>query len=524
MNFLAYTGLWVQLVTVILYLILLHQDITLPINLKTLLFLSLIPTLYIYGNNAQAKANGKKRFDIGQGLGRSRQMDPRYWSNKHKLQYPDIPKELMGTPEHSLILGKKNGKYIRVKIKDDYTPAHWLVIGGSGSGKSSAHIIPTLLNNDDKLVWAIDIKGELNQLTVDPKNDHIRIVNPTNRDTYGVDVFGTITKNNITEIMQQISHTIVGISHREKDPFWKNSARSMLISCLIYGFKNGKTEFIDIIDWILSKPIKQTVNEVIDNSNQLSPEYKYMVQFKDMADETISGVFSELATHIAIFANDEDLRYCLKFNPNRITPDELKKGNSVYLVIPEEKLTVYGEFTRICVNLTLHEMNTYDGKKPVLFVLDELGRLLSAGKLEALLDAYKTGRSRKIVLVAATQSVEGLNLSDGEIADLVSNNEFISILSAKSSKTMKLIQDWGGKYQERNINWTTMRGYRRASTNYNDKPIIDTSDLITLQQSGEEILISPWGYMRYKKAPWYKDKKLITKVNSIKERRKSYEK
>ena len=46
---------------------------------------------------------------------------------------------------------------------------------------------------------------------------------------------------------------------------------------------------------------------------------------------------------------------------------------------------------------------------------------------------------------------------------------------------------------------------------------ITPADLMYLQTSGEEILISPYGYYRLKKCPYYADKKLSSIAKNVEE-------
>ena len=46
------------------------------------------------------------------------------------------------------------------------------------------------------------------------------------------------------------------------------------------------------------------------------------------------------------------------------------------------------------------------------------------------------------------------------------------------------------------------------SISYDYHNIVEPADLMTLAQTGESILISPYGYARIEKTPYYKDSKI----------------
>lgn len=96
---------------------------------------------------------------------------------------------------------------------------------------------------------------------------------------------------------------------------------------------------------------------------------------------------------------------------------------------------------QLIINQTLSQLEKRpEDSEPVIFVIDELPRILSAGKLDRLLDGARTLRSRKVCLFLITQSTEALMsaFTENEVADLISNCPYVIVLSASSSKTQNL--------------------------------------------------------------------------------------
>ena len=116
-------------------------------------------------------------------------------------------------------------------------------------------------------------------------------------------------------------------------------------------------------------------------------------------------------------------------------------------------------------------------------------------------------RSRKVTLFLITQSIEALMnaYTENEVADLISNCPYIVVLSASSVKTQEAIISWCGRYYEKKTSFN--QGYKSNSkgTAYEKENIIEGSDLMTLPLTNEAILITPYGYSRIKKTPYYKD-------------------
>ena len=525
-----YTGLWTQPVAMgIEFKLLSLQDSGIHITGQTLISmtaLSLLPAFYIYMSNNIARSGGKKKFGLLDAF--EGKPEPYYSTKKQSAMYPEVPQQLIaGSKPSGIVLGKYRGKYVCRPVEQD---GHYLIIGGSGSGKSSALIIPTLLINNGVPAFVLDIKGELNRLAKKKGDARVHIFNPNDRRSYGYDPFYNLkkesTEQEILETMQMVTFSLISLSANVKDPFWKISARNMLCGLMIYHYKRGKHNLVDIMDAILGQSIKASIQEVMTGSEPTTAEYRYLVAFSDLADETISGIYAEMASNIIVFANDQDIRYALKHNSLKCSPVDLENGNSIYVVIREDKLTAYNQVLQLIINQTLNALERRPEKsEPILFLIDELPRILSARKIERLLDASRTLRSRNVRLILVTQSVEALMTvySENEVVDLISNCNYKIVLDASSQKTQHMIREWCGKYRELKKTWNGAGTKQKTGVSFEEKPIVEESDLMTLAQTGEVILICPYGYFRIQKTPYYRDKNLKKLADEVAEYNKTVE-
>ncbi len=440
---------------------------------------------------------------------------------KKKAMYPKIEEGLLYKVPTGIVFGKdkQTNRYVCKDLKED---GHIFLIGGSGSGKSSCNVIPSLLANPTVRKFAVDIKGELSFKTAKYGDENTLVFNPANRNTYGYNPFYALNKDSTTqdilEVMQNIAYSLISLPADLKDPFWKTSARNLLIGLLIFNYKNGFVDFVSIVDEILKKPVKESIEGVMDKANPNSVEYRYIVQFSNMEDETLGGIVAEMNNHIIVFANDQDIRYAFKDNGCKLNPHKLEEGCSIYLSIKEEKLSAYYDVLQLIINQTLAELEKRpEYSEPIIMCIDELPRILSAGKLDRLLDAARTLRSRKVCLFLITQSTEALMsaFTENEVADLISNCPYIIVLSATSIKTQKSVCSWCGKYKVRKQTWNGTGKDAKISVSFDEKDIVEPSDLMTLKNTGEAILITPYGYCRVKKVPWYRDKFFKLRAESI---------
>ena len=428
---------------------------------------------------------------------------------KHMAQQKKVYRKLRSSKPDGILFGKQGASYIRKPIKED---GHVLIIGGSGSGKSSCGVIPTILANLGTAVFAVDIKGELSYKATMRTNPKNMVFDPSDRSSCGYDPLYNLKPGcgsmEIYDTMRSIAEALVPLPADIKDPFWKNSARNLLAGLLIYFYKTGTRNFINIVDKIFSKPIQDSVKEIMECSDVDSAERKYMVQFAGLTEETFGGIVTELNNHLLLFANDQDIRFALRDNPNKANPEMLNTGYSIYLAIQESKLTTYYDFFQLVLNQVFYEMEQRpENAEPVLFILDELPRILSAGKIERLLDGAKTLRSRKVTLYLIIQSVEALMTAykESQATDLISNCMYIMILDANSIKTQKMIIEWAGKYLHRKKSWNSGSSKSSVSISFEEKNLIDSTDIMQLKDKKKIMLVSPYGFYIIDKNPYYID-------------------
>lgn len=463
-----------------------------PSHIVLLAFFSCIPWLLIMAETA-GKPNKDKAM-----------------TGKKEAMYPPLAKRIQNKDPVGLVLGKsKNSKVYACKNPNE--DGHGLIIGGSGSGKSSGPAIESIIAyiRDGFHVFVLDIKSELSYKAA--KFSEVIRFNPLDRNTWGYDPLYTLNDKSsaqqIYETMQIITASLISLPADIKDPFWKLSARSLCLGQLIYFYKTGYKNLVDIIDQMLARPTKQIIEEVINTASPQSIEYRTLVQFSSMADETLGGIIAEINNHISIFVNDQDVRYAFKNNPQKFSPLSLEE-NSIFLSIPEHKLTAYYDVLQLIINQTLAQMEQRpEDSEPILMVLDELPRILSAGKIERLLDGARTLRSRRVTLFMITQSLEALMTAytENEVDDLVGNCSYMIFLDSKSKKTQQAMINWAGKYLIRKQSWNSAKRNYNTSISFDEKDILNAGDLMSLRLSEEAIIITPYGYNRVRKCPWFND-------------------
>lgn len=513
----VFSGIWIIPATIIIGESFKTHFPSIPVHygLEQEVLLGLIIVIFVLAANGLTLENGKplKAYHLFDAFNLKRDL----YAQRHKPHseiYPPVPDCMKFNKPTGLVLGKSSGKYICDRL--DSGSGHYLILGQSGCGKTVT-LLSTLINNQrtkEFTIFAIDVKGELHKKGTLATDASIIIIDPDDFNAWGYDplykIGSTFTEQELIEVASEISYSLIPIISDEKNAFWTDNARSLLMACIIYYYKQGYRDLINVFDVISESSIEEVIDDITSGSATDSAEYRTISRFIGMADETLSGIVGQMFSSLTVFLQDEKIRYMLSGNNKKAAPTMLNSGRSIYLAIPEHKISDYARVLHLIINQVISEMETRpEGLKRVLMVIDELPRILSAGRIEKLENALETLRSRCVSMVLITQSTDALEraYSHATVQGMVVNVNKM-ILSASSRDTVDNIIRWAGKYM--GIRYTQSRSYRggNSSVSYEQKNRIEPSELITLPLKNECIIITNNGYNRFKKIKYYEDKNL----------------
>ncbi|MCR5311191.1 MAG: type IV secretory system conjugative DNA transfer family protein [Lachnospiraceae bacterium] len=447
------------------------------------------------------------------------------------------PDNLLKRRPSGIIFGKASGMY--VVVQPDLSCSHTLVIGGSGSGKTSSVLLDTLLahqlNQDDLAFCMIDVKGELEEKGWYPRDENLRIFNPTKRGKgyWGFDVFYDLseksTPGEVLIVVRRVVFCMIQLKLESKDGFWIVSARVVVTGIWVHGWVvKGYRTLPELADYTLSKNLKALINEILGETEEGSIVAKLLASYggENAAEETLSSIAMNIAPSMQLLATDETLRYLFRDcgRKRMITPEDLEKGISIDLQVPEEYLQMYQQVLSlvigsVCTALTRRP----EGSNPVVLVLDELGRIACEGQIEGLQQVLQVGRSRGVSVLALLQSWAALegSYSKAQCTDMLNNFAYRLILSAApdARDTVEMAVKAFGKYTEQRRSYS--RGKSASSTvSFEEKDIIWPSDLLELPAKGKAILLSPQGAFMIQKLQYFRDHRLNNEALKIQEARR----
>lgn len=413
---------------------------------------------------------------------------------------------LAAVPDGGYPVGQKGHRWVVLPDSMEY---HALIVGGSGSGKTSTQVIPLLLKSQLP-AFCVDIKGELYEKTspILSRRAKIKVFNPSDPSAWGYDPFGAVREDSCVLDMTTIANALIPLSPGAgSQDFWISEAQNFLAGALLFSWEAGAT-FTQAMRTIQSTPAEKLVAAAVKNG---SDDVRVLLgHFDGMASETLSGVFATVSSKTMIFASDPDIMRC--FNSDRvIRPEDLLNGTTIFLQIPEHRLEVYRNVTQLIIGQFLKFWERQpDGSKPkVNFILDEFFRL---GKLGSVETGLATLRSKGVRIHAITQSLAQIEqLYERVGARALADNFGVKVLlGATEPESQKYFADLIGSYDKvmrstsSNQQIAQLGGSTGVSLSEQERKIIRPEQLARL--GNECILFAPGGWTKVQKRPYYSTK------------------
>lgn len=389
-----------------------------------------------------------------------------------------------------VLLGKKFGLLAYSPEQDE---GHILVMGPSGTGKTSALLIPTL-RSWQGTVLVVDISGDI---SANVHTENKIIFDPTAMDCMPYDVFASIDAapddTERQERLEQLAYLLLPdkANDSEAGVFFTVNGRKMLSAALICYYAMG-WDFVSICEHFLLHDWRSLLNDIAKQENKVAN--MYISSFVGASEKNTAGCKQAADDAIKLFAMNAKIKNALRKVPSyekAISPATLEH-NSIYIYIPDEKLKIYGDLLRIITAQSMEYFSSRpkENRQMILFCLDEFA---SFGKLQ-ITEALRKLRKRHIRIMVLTQSLADLDMIYGkdERKAMMGNFKFVILLGCKGAET----QDY----------FSRMIGERKSFMNSDpDKkngPIIKPEDLAHLGQ--DLFVLSDDGAVRLKKNYYFK--------------------
>lgn len=313
-----------------------------------------------------------------------------------------------------IIFGRKKDKVLYSPVCKEQ---HCFVCAGTGKGKTSSVLIPTLRSwNGSSLT--IDISGDISKNC--PNMPHKLIYEPENHDTIPYNVFAVIDKmdgeNAQNEALCQLAILLLPEQPNAQDAarFFLQNGRKILMATLISFYHVG-LDFTEICRKILSTGWQELFAQIEDLGSE--DALMYLSSFEGSNEANTSGCYQAVCDSINLFATNSNVRNSVrrpKENEVALEPSCIENSN-IFVIVQDEKLELYAPLMNIIVSQFMQYISsriTTKDSKTILLALDEYASLrIDSGMI---LEATRKYRKRKCRLMILTQNLADLQILYGQ--------------------------------------------------------------------------------------------------------------
>lgn len=436
------------------------------------------------------------------------------WSNnstkKKKKQHKPTGIQLV-EPEkaNGVIFGKKGRKLCISRPEDVF---HCLCTGGTGAGKTSAMLIPTLQSIHDSSVtsFTIDISGDI--CSNCPDMPHKLTFEPESEETILFNIFGHIddlnTKEAQYEALEQLAFLLMPEKEHMQDSalFFLTEGRKILTASLIAFYDSGM-DFFEICKKIMASGWKSLFQEIDAVGNKLAS--MYISGFRSTSEQNTSGAKQAVDSSLKLFATNHNIASSVGRPVKEkasFSPKDIEQSN-IFFVLSEDKLELYRPLSNLLVSLFMQyimQRTTTAESSHILISLDEFASL--GINEELILAALRRFRKRKCRLLLLTQSLVDFNLLYGsEVTKAILANINFKILlgNLNEIESRRYFAELLGmiENQKRSISKNSKSTTRTISE---EKEFIIDPTEIDKQGKDTVILIGVDGFLKLEKNYYFK--------------------
>ena len=334
--------------------------------------------------------------------------------------------------------------YDKNKMWVDDSEYHTLVIGSSGSGKTRCVVKPlvnVLAKNGESMILT-DPKGELYQESGEYLRSlgyNVIVLNfrePSrgsawNPLTLPYQYYKEGNKDKATELLDDVSLSILYDPNNKNDPFWEQSASSFFSGLALSLFENATEEETNLnsINVMATEGderfgTSKYINEYFKLMGTKSNAYTFASGTIEAPNETQGGILSTFRQKIRIFSSRDNLSEMLSHSDFDMR--DIGKGKTaIFIVIQDEKTTYHSLatiFIKQCYETLIDIAQNNGGKLPYRtnFILDEFANMPPLKDVDAMVTA---ARSRLIRFTFIIQNYAQLNDVYGkEVAEVIRGN------------------------------------------------------------------------------------------------------
>lgn len=317
---------------------------------------------------------------------------------------------------------------------------HTIVFGATGSRKTRGLVMPTieLLSRAGESFVVTDPKGELYRRTADyaQRNDYQVLVLNLRELAAGMawnplilpyECYQEGQKSKALELLSETMGMLV-MSKHEKDKFWMNSSKDVLVGLGLVLFELAEQDECHIKSliklWDEYKQDKKSLKSIIENHCKDTTIMRKLSCLYNVSSATVGSIEAFVDMGLNKLVLNEKLVAKLSMNEIKLSQITGKK-TAIYLIIPDENTHYH-----FIVSLFLEQLYEVLIKKSYLsagnrlqnrmnFMIDEFANLPKIENMDSMITA---ARSRNIRFYFIVQSLNQLKQKYDKTAEVICGN------------------------------------------------------------------------------------------------------
>lgn len=427
--------------------------------------------------------------------------------------------------DNGVVLGQFQNNYLRHDGAE-----HVLCFAPTRSGKGVGLVIPTLLTWSGSAI-VHDIKGENWDVTAGFRSTFSRTLrfDPTSLESSAYNPLLEVRRGlNEVRDVQNIADILVDPEGSlEKRNHWEKTSHALLVGAILHMLYAGADKSLAGVAAFLSNPgetIENTLYAMMDTPHlgEAGPHPVVASAARELlnkSDNERSGVLSTAMSFLGLY-RDPVIAKVTSQSDWRIADLVSGRPTSLYLVVPPSDISRTKPLIRLILNqigrrLT-EEFDPATKRQRVLLMLDEFPALGRLDFFESAL-AFMAGYGLKAFLIA--QSLNQIERAYGQNNAILDNCHVRVAFATNDERTAKRVSEaLGTTTEQRSMkNYAGHRlspwlGHLMISRSETARALLTPGEILQLPQTDEVVLLSGAPPIKAKKARYYADRRLQSRV------------
>ena len=424
-----------------------------------------------------------------------------------------------------VVLGQFQNNYLRHDGAE-----HVLCFAPTRSGKGVGLVIPTLLTWPGSAI-VHDIKGENWDVTAGFRSTFSRTLrfDPTSLESSAYNPLLEVRRGlNEVRDVQNIADILVDPEGSlEKRNHWEKTSHALLVGAILHVLYAGSDKSLAGVAAFLSNPdetIENTLYAMMDTPHlgEAGPHPVVASAARELlnkSDNERSGVLSTAMSFLGLY-RDPVIAKVTSHSEWRIADLVSGRPTSLYLIVPPSDISRTKPLIRLILNqigrrLT-EEFDPATKRQRVLLMLDEFPALGRLDFFESAL-AFMAGYGVKAFLIA--QSLNQIERAYGQNNAILDNCHVRVAFATNDERTAKRVSEaLGTTTEQRSMkNYAGHRlspwlGHLMISRSETARALLTPGEILQLPQTDEVVLLSGAPPIKAKKARYYADRRLQSRV------------